>query len=192
MKQTKFWIVTDTHFGHDAMEYYCGRPVDFSSRLMGNLGMIPKEDILIHLGDICIGNDSSWHEVMSENIKCRRILVRGNHDSKSNNWYLNHGWDFVCEKFVLEHLGRKIVFSHQPTILECNDMNIHGHFHNQLSRLKRREWVVDGEEERNHYVLKDLTPSHVNISMEELNYQAITLTEAIKLGKEQKKQWEKQ
>lgn len=188
----RYWCVSDTHFGHRNMVQYCGRPDDFSEILMKNLSMIPEQDVLIHLGDICIGNDAAWHKLMDRKIKCRKILVRGNHDSKTNEWYMTHGWDFVCEKFVLNYDGQKVVFSHQPTILERNDWNVHGHFHNQLNRLKRREWAVEGEEERNHYVLKDLTVNHINISMEELDYKPIQLDAVIKMGEAQIRQWQKQ
>jgi len=172
---SKIWITTDTHFGHANMVAYCGRPVDFSERILANLHFLQPEDTLIHLGDICIGGDAYWHEKLS-GIHCRKILVKGNHDNKSNSWYLSHGWDFVCNSFTLTISGKKVVFSHQPQCLADNDFNIHGHFHNQLNRLKRREWVVADEEKRNHYNLKTLTINHINISLEGTKYQPVLLT----------------
>lgn len=102
---------------------------------------------------------------------------------------MDHGWDFVCENFVMYYSGKKIVFSHQPTILARNDINIHGHFHNHLNRLLSREWAVEGEEERNHYVLNDLTVNHVNISMEESNYHPVLLSKALAMRERQIKEW---
>ena len=74
---------------------------------------ISENDLLIHLGDICIGNNDFIHEVISD-LGCRKVLVKGNHDSKSWSWYMEHGWDFVCDAFRLEYCGRIIMFSHVP------------------------------------------------------------------------------
>jgi calcineurin-like phosphoesterase family protein len=178
----KTWIITDTHFGHANMVQYCGRPEDFSNTIFNNLfKMIQPNDLLIHLGDICIGNDSLWHERLSV-IDCKKVLVRGNHDKKSDNWYMTHGWDFVCDNFSTTFLGKKILFSHMPRPVQLYDFNIHGHFHNDLHRLLDRQWVVPDEEERNKEVLETLTKNHINISIEETNYKPVLLDTIIKKG----------
>lgn len=91
--------------------------------------MVNPGDILIHLGDICIGQDESWHKWLKD-LGCKLWLTRGNHDSKSNSWYLEHGWDMVCEYFSFEMFGKKILFSHYPMAWDgYYDINLHGHFH---------------------------------------------------------------
>ena len=98
------------------------------------LKAIPEEDTLIHLGDICIGNDTEIHEQIAA-LKCRKILVRGNHDKKSVTWYEEHGWDFVCDGFSLIFHGRYLYFSHRPTPVMYNfSENIHGHTHGNMHR----------------------------------------------------------
>ncbi len=146
----KIWLITDTHLGHDAMVKYCGRPENHSELILKNLEVIKSGDVLIHLGDICIGKDAEWHRELFLRLGAgvTKILVRGNHDGKSNAWYLEHGWDFVCENFTDTYFGQKITFSHIP-ILGVQNLNIHGHFHNTLHRLLRKEFVVEGEKERN-------------------------------------------
>lgn len=128
-----YWITTDTHFNHENV--MCtediGRPLDYADRIYKGLSNIPARDTLIHLGDICIGEDKKMHDKYIVPLKCKKILVAGNHDKKSNNWYMNNGWDFVCEQFVWKLDGKRIVFSHKPIGWdgEC-DINIHGHLHN--------------------------------------------------------------
>ena len=94
--------------------------------------------ILIHLGDVCIGDDANMHERFIKSIPCKRILVRGNHDKKSNAWYMDHGWDFVCNRFYDDLYGYKIAFTHKPIPPGCwdgvYDVNIHGHLHNLCHR----------------------------------------------------------
>lgn len=127
----KYWLIADTHFGHTNVIEYCGRPENYEDRLSHSLSQIPENDTLIHLGDICIGNDAKHHEKYIQTLQCRKILVKGNHDRKSTNWYSEHGWDFVCDTFTLKAFGQTLIFSH----IQINDpqgLNIHGHSHNTM------------------------------------------------------------
>lgn len=134
------WVIADTHFNHKQMKTICFRPDDFENKLRKGLEMIPEKDILIHLGDICLGNDANVHEEFIMPLKCRKWLIMGNHDRKGLNWYLNHGWDFVAEEMILTHYGKRILFTHAPRIYgDFFDLNIHGHQHN----LKRDKIFID-------------------------------------------------
>lgn len=135
-----YWLTTDTHFGHDKMHEYCGRPVGYEDLILENLhNMVQKDDVVIHLGDFCIGRDDYWHDKFMKT-PGKKWLVRGNHDGKSNTWYLRNGWDFVGAKFQNKLYGKNILFSHTPQIekevIELMyisshfDVNIHGHLHN--------------------------------------------------------------
>lgn len=138
---SKIFLVSDTHFNHNKLIEYCDRPVNFEDRILKGLKILCEDDILIHLGDFCIGKDDKWHR---EYLKCsnakKNILVRGNHDSKSDSWYYERGWDFICKTFTAKYFGKKILFSHIPKMRLTHgnyDINIHGHFHNANHR--RRE-----------------------------------------------------
>ena len=132
----KYWLITDTHFNHiDKMQEFCGRPLNYEELIFKGLSRIPKDDILIHLGDICIGEDAQVHAKYIQPLECRKILVRGNHDKKTNSWYLSNGWDFVVDSMLIEVFGKRILFSHKPQQdLGYFDINIHGHFHNSNRR----------------------------------------------------------
>lgn len=186
----KIWLTTDTHFGHAAMVPYCGRPIDFGEKILKNLEVVGPDDVLIHLGDFCIGNDALWHAEFMKRVAGKKWLVKGNHDHKSNAWYLAHGWDMVCAKFQDKLFGKNILFSHVPTretnidsnlfITEIFDINIHGHFHNTLHRLLEGKFIVTGEKERNKEDLAALTPKHKLLSIENTNYQPVLLDKFIK------------
>lgn len=130
----KIYLITDTHFGHAKMTEFCGRPKDFELKIVENLSVVRDEDLLIHLGDICIGNDSRWSEIFTQDVHGKKWLIRGNHDNKTITWYLEHGWDFVGDSIELIYLGRRITLSHIPVIDDGYDINIHGHFHNSSHR----------------------------------------------------------
>ena len=128
------WVVADTHFLHDNLsrEDYCNRPKDHTQKIFKQLMLIPEKDLLIHLGDISIGNEKRVYNEFIRPLKCKKVLVKGNHDKKSNNWYLTHSWDFVCYSFQDNYRGKKVLFSHYPTNADGYDFNLHGHLHNNV------------------------------------------------------------
>jgi len=79
----KTYIITDTHFNHKKLIEY-GRPDNFDDLLWKELGKLPSNCLLIHLGDVCIGNDLEVHERLRL-LPFIKILVKGNHDKKSDN-----------------------------------------------------------------------------------------------------------
>lgn len=127
----KYYIISDTHLGHDEIVGYCNRPINHEKLIINSLSMLRKEHCLIHLGDVCIGNDEFNHGALMRVLKCKKILVLGNHDSKSVSWYLDHGWDFVCDSFKFKYCGKIICFSHKPQPWDGDwEINVHGHLHN--------------------------------------------------------------
>ena len=169
MSTKTFWLTTDTHFGHTAMLEYCGRPDNFSEKIINNLTKAVKpNDILIHLGDICIGNDREWNEKL-RSVNGKHWLVRGNHDKKSNSWYLDNGWDMVCDQFRDKYFGEIIMFSHKPVVWDGEyDINIHGHFHNSDHRRHEPELLSI---ENGYQKL---------LALEYTNYQPVSLEKFIK------------
>jgi len=164
--------MTDSHLGHRNLEKYCNRPVLFERLIIKNLcKQLQKDDILIHLGDICFGNDGTWHKeltILKAKLELKLWLCRGNHDHKSNNWYLGHGWDFVCDDFSLTFEKKKILFSHKP-VLDCGyDLNIHGHFHNSDKSHHEQE-LIEVKNSKQYLVAQEYT-----------NYKPILLKSIIK------------
>lgn len=140
----KYWTIADTHFGHEAMKKMCGRPDNFEDKiLMAILILVKKTDILIHLGDFCWGNDAEWHSLFMRNCNAKKKwLIRGNHDKKTNSWYLNHGWDFVSERIDLKIFGKHIILTHKPVYYFeslTDSINIHGHQHNTKHHPELKE-----------------------------------------------------
>lgn len=131
-----YWIISDTHFNHSKLDEWGGRSGDWQERIWKGIRAIPAGDILIHLGDICIGNDSEVHEQWTEATKgLRTILVRGNHDKKSAQWYMSHGFGAVVDGMELIFHGHYIHFTHRPARPQGNTTwNIHGHTHGNTHR----------------------------------------------------------
>jgi len=122
------------------------------------------KSVLIHLGDICIGKDEENNKWFRDNTGLKTILIKGNHDQKTNTFY-NKYWSTVCDCFVLEYHDKMILFSHKPMPrIDGIDYNIHGHLHT----MKR-------DDRLNEYPWYDTNYNKL-VSMEELNYKIINLS----------------
>jgi len=134
----KIFAISDTHFNHAMLVEKGYRPADFIEQICTNLERA-SGDLLIHCGDFAIGGDEvamQAFKLASRNFK-KRILVRGNHDGKSDAWYVDRGFDFVCDGFVNKYFGKTVLFTHIPRErTEGFDHNIHGHLHGNQHRLE--------------------------------------------------------
>lgn len=163
-----YWLISDTHFNHTKLEEWGRRSGDWQNKLWSGINAIPKGDVLIHLGDICIGEDLVIHENLKKHIHFKKILIRGNHDKKSHQWYYDHGWDFVCDGLELLFNGHYLHLTHRPARPQGNTTwNIHGHTHGNMHR----------SEEYLDFYSKDY---HIDISPELVGFKPIRLDTLLK------------
>jgi calcineurin-like phosphoesterase family protein len=159
----KIFVIADTHFGHKTLSTeFQSRPPDFEAKIVWHWQrMVTNDDMIIHLGDVVVGNSNDWVSVIPE-LPGRKILVIGNHDKNTLSWYMTNGFDFCCQSFWWRIFGVNMLFSHEPTFDGQFDLNIHGHLHNG----RHREYECD---ERQYLV-----------SLEKANYQPRTLESIVK------------
>ncbi len=132
----KYRIISDTHFWHQMLIDIWDREVWFENKINKSLMNIPKEDTLIHLWDILIWDDKNKHDKYIKSLQCKKILVKWNHDRKSNSRYYDNWRGFVVDSFILNHLWKEIMFVHIPTqdteiraLQKENRIVIHWHYH---------------------------------------------------------------
>lgn len=161
----KIYAISDTHFNHKKIIEY-GRPENFEEQILNNLSKV-SGDVLIHCGDFCIGKNVESHEKFMEASKGfkKKILVRGNHDPQSDNWYYEHGWDFVCDSFSNKFFGKEYIFTHIPLAEVCTRYfkNIHGHMHGN----NHRDAELSGD--------RTLTDWHFDLAPEIRNYSPVNI-----------------
>lgn len=123
------WLISDTHLNHDNIKTYCQRPDNFTELLDRNVRAVVKPgDTLIHLGDVGIGRDLGYMTIVA-NWPGHKVLVRGNHDSHSCQWYVDHGFQFACDAMAY----RSCWLTHHPwtdPLPKGTALNLHGHLHN--------------------------------------------------------------
>lgn len=133
-----YWLLSDTHFGHNKMVRDGLRPEGYEDTVLDAIKKFTQiRDILIHLGDVAFYDVMYWHNVLLSASNARRnILLIGNHDRDTLTKYYSLGWDFVCDEFKLNIYGETILFSHIPAENRTDyTINIHGHYHDDDHRF---------------------------------------------------------
>lgn len=91
--------------------------------------VVKADDIIWCLGDIGLGSKDTIANVLSR-LNGHKRLIRGNHDNFSDNWYREHGFDFVSKYPII--LKGHFILSHAPIDnMEYNPnmFFIYGHVH---------------------------------------------------------------
>lgn len=125
-----FHIITDTHFGHDFLKAAHLHPNDFEEKIIRNWQeRVAPTDTVIHLGDFGLEKDADTLDKLKL-LPGKKILLRGNHDKQSPEYYMGNGFEFFCDELVMTLADVKILFTHRPRYNHSYDINIHGHHHN--------------------------------------------------------------
>lgn len=150
---SKLYLITDTHFNHKNMVEKGWRPADYQQQLIDNWKAIVKpDDTVVHLGDVIFSHRGELSAIL-QGLPGYKVLIKGNHDTEKDQWYLNHGFDQVIKDAAvitedqyntydnIPPVGY-IVLSHEPfDMRQCKEgkageivANIHGHLHKEIHR----------------------------------------------------------
>lgn len=131
----KEWLIADTHFDHENIGVYCDRPNGWMDKIVRNWQQIIKpEDTVIHLGDVQVGRGHNLANLMSS-LPGTKVLIIGNHDTKSSLWYMRNGFAFAADAFAYK--GTTLTHHPAEQLFVGTDVNIHGHVHNTFWEPKQ-------------------------------------------------------
>lgn len=130
----RFWIISDTHFGHTQLQKHTRRPPDVDLRILTAWKrLIAPYDIVFHLGDVAWSSVYRTPKTVSDllgSLPGTKVLVRGNHDSHGFSWWFKAGFAAACDGLVVSGLW----LTHKPSSVlppGCR-LNVHGHLHNKF------------------------------------------------------------
>lgn len=129
-------ITSDHHMFHNNIIKYCNRPFTTVDE-MHQFGIkewnsvVDPDAIVVHLGDYICGGTKEQITEITQQLNGTKILILGNHDRKSRQWFLDCGFTRVIKNRLT--LGM-YCFSHRPQdadyMTERNiRYNLHGHSH---------------------------------------------------------------
>lgn len=136
----KVYVVTDLHLytAKEKNKPECVKRVNFN-KVVKNQAKCDPQDLVINLGDLVDGEYTEQKELRNLLLTFpgKKILVRGNNDIFTNQFYKSCGFQEVVYGFEY----RDIVFTHVP-VVHTKKMNIHGHIHcGVASKRTPQYWV---------------------------------------------------
>ena len=110
----KVFLTADMHFGHENIIKYENRPF-LTAELMDKAiiknwnKVVAKSDTVFVAGDVSFHGKEKTKEIVTQ-LNGKKILIKGNHDQRNNNWWLDAGFAEVSnypiiykEFFVIQH-----------------------------------------------------------------------------------------
>lgn len=179
-RKTRIFFISDTHFNHKNIIEYCNRPFknveEMNKVLIENWNNIVTDiDIVFHLGDVALTSESEMKELI-HNLNGKKILIKGNHDTKSDEFFKKAGFEYVYQG-ALTLNEEKILLSHKPikdSEVPDGYINIHGHIHNKM--LNEVNPITNEMEYPEELYSKN---SHINVSVGMINYKPISWKELL-------------
>ena len=112
------WFTSDTHFCHDNILKFSGRPfanvTEMNEELIRRWNeTVPEDGIVFHLGDFCMGNSSDWNNIMYR-LHGKIYLILGNHDMKQLRKGFMQRFEFVSQQMSIRVGGQGIILNHNP------------------------------------------------------------------------------
>lgn len=129
----RYFVIADPHFGHANIIRYCNRPfrnveeMDEKLIKVWNETVTNKDEVFI-LGDFAFGKEKI--SSIASRLNGRKTLIKGNHDTYSNEYYRQCGFVEVSSYPIL--FGGFYLMSHEPLQLSETTpyFNFYGHVHN--------------------------------------------------------------
>ncbi len=169
----KLWIIGDTHFGHKQVIRYCDRP--FTSVENMNETIISNWNKRIKDGhDVIVAGDFSLTskevcERICKSLNGNKLLIKGNHDNHSNQYYRDCGFTDVSKYPII--IDEFWIISHMPLHMSanCSFYNIHGHLHNNLAGRNNPDI--------NHYCVSVENTDYMPVEFDKIQNSIIELIE---------------
>ncbi len=139
----KIYLIADPHVGDERIRKYENRPFasveEMDAALIAGWNKtVDDTDTVYVLGDF--GAEGREAEILAQ-LKGRKLLVKGNHDMKTNDQYRSLGFAEVYDVPII--VDGFWIFSHDALYVNTNMpyANIFGHVHNSpiaLTTVKQR------------------------------------------------------
>lgn len=173
------YFIADTHFYHANIIQYCNRPFDDVKEMNETMiqkwnSVVEDSDTVYHLGDVALCSNELLEGIITQ-LKGKKILIRGNHDTRSVTAFENVGFTVLRNPPVLLDRHR-ISLSHVPlpdSALPEGYINVHGHIHD-----KPLNQIVDKEGKIDNYPKELYSPKkHICVSVDVTQFRPISLDE---------------
>lgn len=158
------YVIADLHFGDPNIIKFENRPFGSVDEMNEELiekwnCVVDNEDTVFILGDFSVYVDDRAHDIV-EQLKGKKILIKGNHDCLDDTAYFNMGFNCVYNYPII--YDKFFILSHEPMYINESMpyANIFGHVHSNP-------------------IYKTYTKRSACVSAERIGYYPIQLSEVI-------------
>lgn len=149
---SNFYFVSDLHLSHKNILKYDNRPFnsieEHDQSIINNINSTCEEtSLLFILGDVSMTSDMNYLRKLFKQIKCKVVLVKGNHDSHLKDCFLKE--TFIDVKDYLELKTKqagKLILSHYPFYSwngsHRGNIHLYGHLHTTKLALNGKSFNV--------------------------------------------------
>lgn len=135
------WFISDTHFSHNNIIRYTGRPFqsveEMNERLIENWNaLVEPQDTVFFLGDFGMGT-SDFLKNLCARLHGNKVCIRGNHDGTPAKMQ-RIGFTLVLESAFIKMGHHLVELVHIPSEQAPPHFQLHGHVHE-----KRPNQLVD-------------------------------------------------
>ena len=112
------YFTSDLHFNHKKILEFCpNRPPTLDAMHKEIIAewnsKVTDEDTVYILGDFSFGNSGETKDMVKQ-LRGRKVLVMGNHDRRSEQWYLAAGFMVVSKSLLIKIDEFVVQLSHYP------------------------------------------------------------------------------
>ena len=164
----KRFVIADTHFGHENIIQYEGRPFKNAKEMDERLitfwnSVVGNDDLVYALGDFTLSRRISIIKELVARLHGRKVLIMGNHDTRKPKDYIECGFEVAIRKPVMVEPG--VILMHEPfmdvSLVAPNYLYFFGHVHANKTPM-------------------DECPNCMCVSVERIGYRPIDLDEYIR------------
>ena len=131
---SKVFLTADMHFGHTNIIKYENRPFVSAETMDAAIiknwnNVVSKKDRVIVVGDVSFYNKEKTTEIIQQ-LYGRKMLIKGNHDSRNNSWWTDVGFEEVSNYSII--FKEWFIIQHEPPTYINDAMPffwIYGHVH---------------------------------------------------------------
>lgn len=135
----RIFLIADTHLGDDIIIKLENRPFKNSKEQTDSIvekwnSVVNEDDIVYVVGDFLHIGCDSYHMEQAKKLNGKKYLVRGNHDTESDEFYISEcGFAKVYDHPII--VDDFWIFSHEPMYINkyFPYANIFGHVHDNPS-----------------------------------------------------------
>ena len=184
----RVFFTSDTHFYHDNIINFCGRPFKnvevMNETLIANWNsVVGPDDIVFHLGDFCLGGSAEWTNILNR-LNGKIYLIVGNHDIKNlRQGYYSH-FEHIAMQMHIEVGKQKIYLNHCPFLCYGgayrDTWQLFGHVH-----TSKQNTGIDAPR------LHMLFPTQYDVGVDNNNFTPVSFEEVKRIIERQVEQFEK-